>query len=57
MEPPKLSLWRHAVNEFRYAFRQTLLVDSDRAADEIGAMRGAGAGDMSTEEILALTRR
>jgi antitoxin PrlF len=34
-----------------------LLVDSDRAAKEIGRMRGAGAGEMSTEEILALTRR
>jgi antitoxin PrlF len=34
-----------------------LLLDSDRAAKEIGRMRGAGAGTMSTEEILALTRR
>jgi len=34
-----------------------LLVDSDRAAKEIGRMRGAGTGEMSTEEILALTRR
>jgi antitoxin PrlF len=34
-----------------------LLVDSDRAAEEISRMRGAGAGEMSTEEILALTRR
>jgi antitoxin PrlF len=34
-----------------------LLVDSDRAAKEIGRMRGAGEGKMSTEEILALTRR
>lgn len=34
-----------------------LLVDSDRAAEEINRMRGAGEGDMSTEEILALTRR
>ena len=34
-----------------------LLVDSDRAAKEIGHMRGAGAGEMSTEEILALSRR
>jgi AbrB family looped-hinge helix DNA binding protein len=33
-----------------------LLVDPDRAADEISRMRGAGAGEMSTEEILALTR-
>ena len=34
-----------------------LLVDSARAAKEINRMRGAGEGDMSTEEILALTRR
>lgn len=34
-----------------------LLVDRDRAADEIARMRGAGEGEMSTEEILALTRR
>jgi antitoxin PrlF len=34
-----------------------LLVDSDRAAEEINRMRGAGEGDMSTEEILALSRR
>ncbi len=33
-----------------------LLVDSDRAAEEINRMRGAGEGEMSTEEILALTR-
>lgn len=34
-----------------------LLVDSDLAAEEISRMRGAGEGEMSTEEILALTRR
>jgi antitoxin PrlF len=34
-----------------------LLVDSDRAAEEINRMRGAGEGEMSTEEILALSRR
>jgi antitoxin PrlF len=34
-----------------------LLVDSHRAAEEISRMRGAGEGEMSTEEILALTRR
>jgi antitoxin PrlF len=34
-----------------------LLVDSDRAAAEISRMRGAGLGEMNTEEILALTRR
>jgi antitoxin PrlF len=34
-----------------------LRVDSDHAAEEIRRMRGAGEGDMSTEEILSLTRR
>jgi AbrB family looped-hinge helix DNA binding protein len=34
-----------------------LLVDRDRAAGEIARMRGAGEGEMSTEQILALTRR
>lgn len=34
-----------------------LHVDSDRAAEEIGRMRGAGEGEMTTEEILALSRR
>jgi antitoxin PrlF len=34
-----------------------LLVDSAWAAAEISHMRGAGEGEMSTEEILALTRR
>jgi antitoxin PrlF len=34
-----------------------LLVDSGHVADEIGRMRGAGSGPMTTEQILALTRR
>jgi antitoxin PrlF len=34
-----------------------LLVDRDRAAEAIVRMRGAGEGEMSTEEILALTRQ
>lgn len=34
-----------------------LLVDRDRAAREISRMRGAGEGEMTTEEILALSRR
>ncbi len=34
-----------------------LLVDSNQAAEEISRMRGAGESEMSTEEILALTRR
>jgi antitoxin PrlF len=39
------------------AFGARLRVDSDRAAEEIVRMRGAGEGEMSTEEILALSRR
>jgi antitoxin PrlF len=34
-----------------------LVVDRQRAADEIARMRGAGRGELSTEETLALTRR
>lgn len=34
-----------------------VLVDRDRAAQEIVRMRGAGEGEMTTDEILALTRR
>jgi antitoxin PrlF len=34
-----------------------VLVDPDRAAGEIARMRGAGEGELSTDEILALTRR
>ncbi len=33
-----------------------LLVDADRAADEIARVRGAGDVALSTNEILALTR-
>jgi AbrB family looped-hinge helix DNA binding protein len=33
-----------------------LVVDPQRAADEIAGMRGAGSGELSTDEILALTR-
>lgn len=34
-----------------------LLVDRNHASQEIARMRGAGNGEMSTEDILALTRR
>jgi antitoxin PrlF len=34
-----------------------LLVDREHAAGEIARMRGAGEGELSTDEILALTRR
>lgn len=33
-----------------------LVVDPARAAEEIARMRGAGSGELSTDEILALTR-
>lgn len=34
-----------------------LVVDRDRAASEITRVRGAGDLDLTTDEILALTRR
>ena len=34
-----------------------LVVDRERAAGEIASMRGAGDVELSTDEILALTRR
>jgi antitoxin PrlF len=34
-----------------------LIVDPDGAAREIARMRGAGSGELSTDEILALTRK
>jgi bifunctional DNA-binding transcriptional regulator/antitoxin component of YhaV-PrlF toxin-antitoxin module len=33
-----------------------LVVDQEGAAREIGRMRGAGSGELTTDEILALTR-
>jgi AbrB family looped-hinge helix DNA binding protein len=33
-----------------------LVIDQARAAGEIANMRGAGSGELSTDEILALTR-
>ena len=33
-----------------------LVVDPERAAQEIARMCGAGTGELSTDEILALTR-
>jgi AbrB family looped-hinge helix DNA binding protein len=34
-----------------------LIVDRDGSADQIARMRGAGDVELSTDEILALTRR
>ena len=34
-----------------------LVVDHDRAAEDVARMRGAGDVALSTDEILALTRR
>ncbi len=34
-----------------------LVVDRERVASEIAAMRGAGDRELTTDEILALTRR
>lgn len=33
-----------------------LVVDPERVAEEIAGLRGAGSGELSTDEILALTR-
>ena len=33
-----------------------LVIDQDRASREIDQLRGAGSGDLSTDEILAFTR-
>jgi antitoxin PrlF len=33
-----------------------LVVDQERVSQELSRMRGAGAGELTTEEILALTR-
>lgn len=33
-----------------------LVVNGDQVAQEIARMRGAGSGDLTTDEILALTR-
>jgi AbrB family looped-hinge helix DNA binding protein len=33
-----------------------LVIDPQALADEIADLRGAGSGELSTEEILALTR-
>ena len=35
---------------------ERLVIDEERAASEIEQMRGAGSGELSTDEILALTR-
>ena len=34
-----------------------LIVDREHAADEVARMRGAGDVELTTDEILALTRR
>jgi antitoxin PrlF len=49
----------HAGSDVQFQIEETgarLVVDPDRAAREISRMRGAGSGEMSTDEILALTR-
>lgn len=33
-----------------------LVVDPERVAEEIAGLRGAGSGELSTDEILAFTR-
>ena len=47
-------------SEVEFALEETgarLVVNRDLAAEEISRMRGAGDVEMTTDEILALTRR
>lgn len=49
----------HAGSDVQFQIEETgarLVVDPDGAAREITRMRGAGSGELSTDEILALTR-
>jgi AbrB family looped-hinge helix DNA binding protein len=49
----------HAGSDVEFQLEETgarLVVGQDRAALEIARMRGAGSGELSTDEILALTR-
>ncbi len=49
----------HAGSEVEFQIEENgarLVVDQQRTAREIAGMRGAGSGEMTTEEILALTR-
>jgi AbrB family looped-hinge helix DNA binding protein len=50
----------HAGSEVEFEIEDNgarLVIDQQRAAEEIARMRGAGTGELSTDEILALTRR
>jgi len=50
----------HAGSDVQFQIEENgarLVVDQQRAALEIARMRGAGSGELSTDEILALTRR
>lgn len=49
----------HAGSDVQFRIEEQgvrLVVDPERAAEEIAGMRGAGSGELSTDEILALTR-
>lgn len=49
----------HAGSDVEFQIEENgarLVVDQDAAAREIAQLRGAGSGDLSTDEILALTR-
>ena len=50
----------HAGSDVQFQIEENgarLVVDQQRAALEIARMRGAGSGELSTDEILALTRK
>ena len=49
----------HAGSEVEFQIEETgarLVVDQQRTAREIARLKGAGRGELSTDEILALTR-
>ncbi len=49
----------HPGSDVQFQMEETgarLVVDPDGAAREIARMRGAGSGELSTDEIMAFTR-
>lgn len=58
-QPVREALGIRPGSEVRFELddRGARLLSGERAAEEVGAMVGAGEGELSTDEILALTRR
>ncbi|MBS1880910.1 MAG: AbrB/MazE/SpoVT family DNA-binding domain-containing protein [Actinobacteria bacterium] len=58
--PVRRALGIHAGSEVGFELDRDgarLVTENDRASEEVAAMRGAGDVALSTEEILAFTRR